>query len=118
MNHDPDFVWTTIISATGILVLLCLSNCCLLLTSLECWEDWCFGWKETKCWPGFCTVLICAQAFTGVYYIYINTRAFLAYPGELGETIESLKLIRTLLNDCSDNLTQIHTPGPIEYLEG
>ena len=49
--------------------------------------------------------------------MYINTKPLLALSGR-DANIQSLKLIKTLLNDCSDDYTQVYTPGPIEYLEG
>ena len=42
---------------------------------------------------------------------------FRRYPGQQDETVESLIQLRGQLNGCSDDLTQIHTPGPVEALE-
>ena len=46
-----------------------------------------------------------------------STQPLLTFPGKRTEEIENLKQVKSLLNGCSDDLTQIHTPGPIEYLE-
>ena len=43
---------------------------------------------------------------------------FRTNPNLQAEAVESLKQLRSELNGCSDDLTQIHTPGPIEFLEG
>ena len=63
------------------------------------------------------TLLISVHALVGVICIYSFTRPLLNFPGGRNDTIEGLNKIRTLINGCSDDLTQIHTPGPIEYLE-
>ena len=64
------------------------------------------------------TILICAHAFAGVYFIYIYTEPLLTYPRKREEDIESLKQLRDLINGCSDDLTQIFMTGSVEYLEG
>ena len=63
------------------------------------------------------TIFICLHAVAGCVLVFRFSSPIRAYPGSHKEIISSLKQLKTKLNGCSDELTQIHTPGPIEYLE-
>ena len=113
MNGDTEVAWTAIFFAIWTLTILCCSNGCLLAPYVKTCDDK----DDAEGWQYIMTVLISVQAFAGVFFMYWLTKPLLAFPGRRGETIENLKLIRTLINDCSDDLTQVYTPGPTEYLE-
>ena len=113
MNDDTKVAWTAISFAIWILIIICITNGCTLIPYLLTYGDW----GASEGYHVIVTILISAQAFTGVFLLYMLTKPLLAFSVRLEETIESLKSIRTLINDCGDDLSQMQTPGPTEYLE-
>ena len=93
--------------------------CVLLFTMCIMWVcNGCAGGFGSEIVMDVCdTILICAHAFLGAFYIHRMSQPFLSFPDQVDKEIEGLNELKNLINGCSDDLTQIHTPGPIEALQ-
>ena len=63
------------------------------------------------------TIVICVHTYLLLLLLHFINRPLLEYPGKRREYIARLRKARDLLDGCSDDYTQIQTPGPIEFLE-
>ena len=63
------------------------------------------------------TVYLSLQTLGSVIFVAIRSFYLIGYQTRMTTTIEYLKSIKEKLDGCSDELTQIYSPGPIEYLE-